>query len=176
MTITIEELLSLLTPILPSYMVAPKSSIANTHNSKKLMSPNFKNTKARPDNTTLSIQKGRPLSQASTESSHSSSPSLMDDSPPSDYDYAKRVAAQNNMDIMADNAPPSNDPQKYNFAMLPSQMPHAPHKDVPNEPSPADNFNIVRATGHKAPGESSVNITVCNYDTTHLQENPQRLG
>jgi len=34
----------------------------------------------------------------------------------------------------------------------------------------------VRATGHKAPGESSVNITVSSYDTTHLQENPQRLG
>ena len=31
-------------------------------------------------------------------------------------------------------------------------------------------------TGHKTPGESSVNITDCNYDTTHLQENPQRLG
>jgi len=35
---------------------------------------------------------------------------------------------------------------------------------------------FVRATGHKAPGESSVNITVSSYDTTHLQENPQRLG
>ena len=34
----------------------------------------------------------------------------------------------------------------------------------------------VRATGHKALGESSVNITVSSYDTTHLQENPQRLG
>jgi len=33
----------------------------------------------------------------------------------------------------------------------------------------------VRVTGaHKAPGESSANITVCNYNTTHLQENPQR--
>jgi len=25
--------------------------------------------------------------------------------------------------------------------MPPLQMPHAPHKDAPNEPSPADNFN-----------------------------------
>ena len=33
----------------------------------------------------------------------------------------------------------------------------------------------VRATGHKTLGESSVDITVCSYDTTHLQENPQRL-
>jgi len=28
----------------------------------------------------------------------------------------------------------------------------------------------------QAPGESSVNIIVSSYDTTHLQENPQRLG
>ena len=35
---------------------------------------------------------------------------------------------------------------------------------------------LVRATGHKTPGESSVNITVSVYDTTHLQENPQRIG
>ena len=34
----------------------------------------------------------------------------------------------------------------------------------------------VRATGHKTPEESSVNIIVCSYDTTHLQENPQKLG
>jgi len=34
----------------------------------------------------------------------------------------------------------------------------------------------VRATGHKTPGEFSVNITVSSYDTTHFQENPQRLG
>jgi len=34
----------------------------------------------------------------------------------------------------------------------------------------------VRATRHKTPGESSVNITVSVYDTTHLQENPQRIG
>jgi len=33
----------------------------------------------------------------------------------------------------------------------------------------------VRVTGHKTPGESSVNITVSVYDTTHLQENPQRI-
>jgi len=34
----------------------------------------------------------------------------------------------------------------------------------------------VRATGHKTLEESSVDITDCNYDTTHLQENSQRLG
>ena len=67
----------LLTPIPPSYMVAPKSNIVNTHNSKKLMSPNFKNTNARPDDTALSIQRGCPPSCVSTESSCSSSPSLM---------------------------------------------------------------------------------------------------
>jgi len=34
----------------------------------------------------------------------------------------------------------------------------------------------VRVTGAQTPGESSVNITVSGYDTTHLQENPQRIG
>ena len=111
-------------------MVAPESNIANTHTSKKLMSPNFENTVARPDDTALSIQRGRPPSCASTESSRSSSPSLMDDSPPSDCDYAKRVAVQNNMDIEADDALPSAGPQKYDFAMLLSQAPYAPHEDA----------------------------------------------
>jgi len=86
-------------------MVAPESNIANTHTSKKLMSPNFKNTIARPDDTALSILRDRPPSRASTDSFCSSSPSLMDDLPPSDCDYAERVAAQNNMDTEADNAP-----------------------------------------------------------------------
>jgi len=40
-----------------------------------------------------------------------------------------------------------------------------------------DNIRLtIRATGHKTPGESPVNITVSSYDTTYLQENPQRLG
>ena len=45
------------------------------------------------------------------------------------------------MDIVADNAPLSAGPQKYDFAMPPSQTPCAPHEDVLNKPSPADNFN-----------------------------------
>jgi len=45
------------------------------------------------------------------------------------------------MDIVANNAPPFAGPQKYDFTMLPSQMPHAPHEDTLNEPSPTDNFN-----------------------------------
>ena len=105
------------------------------------MNPNVESTKARPDDTALSIQRGHPPSRASTESSHSSSPSLMDDSPPLDCDYAERVAAQNNMDIVADNAPSSASPQRYDFAMPPSQTPRAPHKDAPNAPPPTDNFN-----------------------------------
>ena len=63
----------LLTPIPPSYMVVPESNIANTHYSKKLMNPNVDSTKARPDDTALSIQRGHPPSCMSTESSHSSS-------------------------------------------------------------------------------------------------------
>ena len=81
--------ITLFTLIPPSYMVAPESNIANTHTSKKLMSPNFENTIARPDDTALSIQRGHPPSRTSTQSSRSSSPSLMDNSPPSDCDYAE---------------------------------------------------------------------------------------
>jgi len=64
----------------------------------------------------------------------------MDDSPPSDCDYTERVAAQNNMDTEADNAPSPDGPQKYDFAMPPSQAPCAPHEDTLNDPSPADNL------------------------------------
>ena len=65
----------------------------------------------------------------------------MDDSPPLDCDYAEWVTAQNNMDIVADNAPPSTGPQKYDFTMPPSQTPCASHEDALNKPSPANNFN-----------------------------------
>jgi len=34
----------------------------------------------------------------------------------------------------------------------------------------------VRATGAPDSRRILSNITVCNYDITHLQENPQRLG
>jgi len=34
----------------------------------------------------------------------------------------------------------------------------------------------VRVTGAPDSRRILSNITVCNYDTTHLQENPQRLG
>ena len=121
-------------------MVVPESNIVNTHTSKKLMSPNFENTIARPDDTALSIQTGRPPSRASTDSSRSSFPSLMDDSPPLDCDYAERVAAQNNMDTEADNTPSPYGPQKYDFAMPLSQVPRAPHEDALNDPSLADNL------------------------------------
>ena len=106
------------------------------------MNPNVECTKMRPDDTALSIQRGRPPSYASTESSRSSSPSLMDDSPPSDCDYAERVAAQNNMDIEADNAPSDAGPQRYDFAMPPSQTPCAPHEDAPNDLPPTDKCNM----------------------------------
>jgi len=85
----------------------------------------------------------------------------MDDSPPLDCDYAERVAAQNNMDIVADNTPPSAGPQKYDFAMPPLQMPRAPHEDTLNQPSPADNFNT-------SPEPSP--LTVIPYSTNVLAD------
>jgi len=131
-----------LTPILPSCMVVPGSNIANIHSSSKPMNPNVKNTKARPDNTALSIQCGRPPSHMSTESSHSSFPSLIDDLLPLDCNYTERVTVQNNMDIVADSAPSTASPQRYNFTMLPSQTLCAPHEGVPIDPSLMGIINI----------------------------------
>jgi len=148
----------LLTPIPPSYMVVPKSNIANTHISKNLMSSNIENTKARPDDTALSIQQGCPPSCASTDSSHSSFPSLMDDSPPSDCEYMEWVAAQNNIDIVADNAPPFTGLQKYDFTMLPSLTPCAPHKNAPND------LSVMRAPRRrKFPVHSNTWLQISSY-------------
>jgi len=98
----------------------------------------------------------------------------MDNSLPLDCDYAKRVAAQNNMDIVADNAPPSTGPQKYDFAMPPSQTPHAPHEDTPNKPSPADNFNtspepsLSTVIPHSANVPADPNLWDGNFTATSL--------
>ena len=57
-------------------------------------------TSARPEDDTYNIQRGRPASRNSTNGLRSTSPSPMDDSsPPSEVDYAERVAANCNMDI-----------------------------------------------------------------------------
>jgi len=44
------------------------------------------------------------------------------------------------------------------------------------EPTHVTKPNPVRATGAPDSRRILSNITVYNYDTTHLQENPQRLG
>jgi len=44
------------------------------------------------------------------------------------------------------------------------------------EPKKIKDIQSVRATGAPDSRRILSNITVCNYDTTHLQENPQRLG
>jgi len=121
-------------------MVVPESNIANTHYSKKLMNSNVNSTKARPDNTALSIQRGCSPSCVSTKSSHSSPPSLMDNSPPLDCNYAEQVAVQNNMDIEVDNAPSATSPLRYELAMPPLQTPHTPHEDTPNNGSAIHNL------------------------------------
>ena len=91
-------------------MVVPESNIADIHSSSKPINPNVENTKARPDNTALNIQRGHPPSHTSTESSHSLFPSLIDDLLPSYCNYTERVTVQNNMDIVADNAPSTASP------------------------------------------------------------------
>ena len=66
-------------------------------------------------------------------------------------------------------SPPDHVPLCYTFVSL-------GHAVSPIHPYYFISSNLVRVTGHKAPGESSVNIIVSSYDTTHLQENSQRLG
>jgi len=41
----------------------------------------------------------------------------MDNLPPSEYNYAERVAAQNNIDIEADNTTSTSGPLIYDFAV-----------------------------------------------------------
>ena len=51
---------------------------------------------------------------------------------------------ENNMDIVADNAPSTASSQRYDFAMPPLQTPCAPHEGAPNNPPPpTDNFNTL---------------------------------
>ena len=103
------------------------------------MNPNIDNTKARPDDTALNIRRGRLSSCASTESSPSSSPSLIDDSPPSECDCAERVAAQNNMEVEVSHTSPlpSNIPS-YDFSLPPSQPPRVSNEEVLNPASNGD--------------------------------------
>ena len=109
----------LLTPIPPSCMIVPKSTIVNIQvsSTKLTMNANIENTKARLNDTALSIWHSHPSSYVSTESSCSSSPSPMDNLPPSEYNYAERVAAQNNIDIEADNTTSTSGPLIYDFAV-----------------------------------------------------------
>ena len=88
-------------------MVAPESNLANIQSASVMHRvPNNPPSNqppssyfARPDNTAVNIQWGRPISRASVGGPQSPSPSPMDSSAPSDMDYAERVAIQNNMDV-----------------------------------------------------------------------------
>ena len=91
-------------------------------------------TTVRPKNNAYNIQHGRSISCTSTKGLHSSSPSLMDDSSsPLEIDYAKRVAANCNMDIKVTYPSLSlaNDITRYIFSIPPSDL-HTPFKEVPN--------------------------------------------
>ena len=86
------------------------------------MNPNIDNTKARPDDTALNIRRGRLSSRASTESSPSSSPSLMDDSPPLECDYAECVAAQNMEVEVSHTSPLPSNISLYDFSLPPPRV------------------------------------------------------
>ena len=82
-------------------MVAPKRRIANFNFVSPFMSTEHTNKcLANSD-----LPQGRPSSHPSVGGPRSSSPSPMDSSSPSEVDYAKRVLAQNRMDVKLDNTP-----------------------------------------------------------------------
>jgi len=123
---------SLLTPIPPSCMVAPKSNIANIHNSPKFMNPNVESTKARPDDTALSIQRGRPPHEHRELSQLIPLPHGWFATIRMQLCWASRSAKK--YGHSGRQRPPSAGSQRYDFARPPLQTPHAPHKGAPNNP------------------------------------------
>jgi len=85
-------------------------------------------TSARPEDDAYNIQRGRPTSCTSTNGLRSTSPSPMDDSsPPSEVDYAERVAANCNMDIEITDPslPLAENATSFSFS-LPASDPRVP--------------------------------------------------
>lgn len=87
---------------------------------------NLDYTLERPADTAVNIQRDRPTSRVSVGGPRSTSSSPMDSSPPSEMDCAECVCAQNNMDVVSDNAPSppiQNAPDRtFDFA-LPASRP-----------------------------------------------------
>ena len=133
-TLDADTLVLLLIPIPPSCVVVPKSTIANILNPSERITINLntEHTKARPDDNAPNIQCGCPTSK----SSHCTS-SMNNLSPPLEYDYAERVATQNNMNIEANTSLPLVTPL-YNFILPPSLTPHAFYEKAPNSAAISD--------------------------------------
>jgi len=86
------------------------------------MNHNTEQMTAWPDDTAFNIQWGCPTTQAADSSPCSTSSSPMDDkSNPSECDYAKCVAAQNNMEVEVSLTLPPSNTLTYNF-LLPSSQ------------------------------------------------------
>jgi len=112
-------------------------------------------TSVRPENDAYNIQRGHPTSCTSTNGLRSTSPSPMDDSsPPSEVDYAERVAANCNMDIetTVPSLPSAENATNFSFS-LPTSDPCVPPEAAPNptttgysdlstEPSPPKSLHI----------------------------------
>jgi len=122
-------------------MVAPEHRIANFNFVSSFMST--EHTNKRLADLAVDLPQGRPPSHLSVGGPRSSSPSPMDSSPPSEVDYAKRVLAQNEIDVKLDNIPDltnqrlwadqandrtvfpqSNMPLDQNEVIIPDPAPH----------------------------------------------------
>jgi len=110
---------------------------------------NTNSTNKRPEDNAYNIQCRHLLSQISTDGPCSNSLSPMDKSPPSEIDYAERVASENNIEMSAIGPLTSSNnlAQSFNFDLPLSQPPHAAnevtsdptsngHSSASNEPSP----------------------------------------
>jgi len=130
---------SLLLLVPPTLLVAPEFSLANkpshfslSNNLTASMIPNT--TSARPEDDAYNIQRGCPTSRTSTNGLRSTFPSPMDNSsPPSEVDYAERVAANCNMDIeiMDPSLPLAENTTNFSFS-LPASDSRVPPEAVPN--------------------------------------------
>ena len=91
-------------------------------------------TSARPEDDAYNIQRRCPASRNSTNGLRSTSPSPMDDSsPPSEVDYAERVAANCNMNIEITDPSLPSDENATNFSFsLPASDPRVPLEAAPN--------------------------------------------
>ena len=123
-------------------MVAPEFSVVNPSFENTPINPymNIPNPE-RPPNTAVNIQRGRMPSRSHTRTPQSLSFSPMDSSPPSEVDYAERMAIESNkMDIEISNLEMEG---LYTSSPDSNTWQHSSHNEaIPNNTSTPDPSNV----------------------------------